>query len=105
MNSSRPARRPVEPGHWRRYVVMWVALAWIVAAMVVMALVSVRTGCLVLAAELVVLGFVRAVAPQPGPYGITSRSRAFDVALLMLSGAGIAVLALTATGLDPDWLG
>ncbi len=105
MISTRPVRRPVEPGHWRRYVVMWVALAWIVVAMVTMTVVGVRAGILVLAAELLVLGFVRAVSPAPGPYGITSRSRAFYVAILMLSGAGIVVLALTATGLDPAWPG
>ncbi|SED66698.1 DUF3017 domain-containing protein [Ruania alba] len=101
MTTPRPTPRPVEPGHWRRYVVMWIALAWLLAAFVVMIVEGARPGALVIASELVVLGFVRAVTRSPGPYGITSRSRAFDVAVLMLSGIGIGTLALIASGLDP----
>ncbi|UFU05631.1 DUF3017 domain-containing protein [Ruania halotolerans] len=101
MTSSRPPTPPAERGHWRRYAVMWFALIWLLAAFAVMLIEGARAGALVLAAELVVLGFVRAVSRAPGPYGITSRSRAFDVTILMLGGGGVAVLAVIASGLDP----
>ena len=74
---------------------MWVALAGIVLALLATFILGPRVGGVAFAAELVVLGFVRAVSRRP-PYGISARSRAFDVTVLMGGGVLIAVLALTA---------
>jgi len=74
---------------------MWVALAGIVLAVVTTFAFGPRVGGVVLAVELVALGFVRAVARR-APYGIAARSRAFDVTVLMGGGLVLAVLALTA---------
>lgn len=74
---------------------MWVALAGIVLALLATFILGPRVGGVAFAGELVVLGFVRAVSRRP-PYGISARSRAFDVTVLMGGGVLIAVLALTA---------
>lgn len=74
---------------------MWIALAALVLAVAVTFVVGPRVGSVVLAAELVALGFVRAVS-KGAPYGISARSRAFDVSVLMGGGVVILVLALTA---------
>lgn len=79
----------------RRRPAMWVALAGIVLALLATFILGPRAGGVTLAIELVVLGFVRAVGRR-APYGISARSRAFDVTVLMGGGVLMAVLALTA---------
>lgn len=83
-----PVRRPRRPA-------MWVALAGIALALLVTFILGPRAGGVALAVEMVALGFVRAVAHR-APYGISARSRAFDVTVLMGGGVLMAVLALTA---------
>ncbi|WP_084480759.1 DUF3017 domain-containing protein [Ruania albidiflava] len=92
---SRTTPAPAGTHRRRRRPAMWVALAGIVLALVVTFAFGPRAGGVALAVELVALGFVRAVA-QRAPYGISARSRAFDVTVLMGGGVVLAVLALTA---------
>ncbi|MBK5250163.1 MAG: DUF3017 domain-containing protein [Actinomycetales bacterium] len=87
---------PTQPAPARTHAVMWMALAGVAAALVVAFTWGARPASVLLAVELLVLAFVRAVAPPPGPYGISARSRGFDVAFLFLGGAAMVVLALTA---------
>lgn len=93
MSSSQPAADG--PVRRRRRPAMWVALAGIVLALLTTFILGPRAGGVALAIELVALGFVRAVARR-APYGISARSRAFDVTVLMGGGVLMAVLALTA---------
>lgn len=92
---SRTTPAPAGTLRRRRRPAMWVALAGIVLAVLATFALGPRVGGVVLAVELVALGFVRAVARR-APYGISARSRAFDVTVLMGGGVVIAVLALTA---------
>lgn len=80
----------------RRRIAMWLALSGVVLAVVLAFVVGARAAALLLAAELLVCALVRAIAGTPGPYGIASRSKAFDVSFLLLGAAVMAVLAITA---------
>ena len=55
--------------------------------------VGTRAGAFVLAAVVLACAVVRAVLPSPGPVALTVRAKALDVAVLVLLGAGLAVLA------------
>ena len=93
MSRSQPAADG--PVRRSRRPAMWVALAGIVLVLLTTFIFGPRAGGVALAVELVALGFVRAVARR-APYGISARSRAFDVTVLMGGGVLTAVLALTA---------
>lgn len=77
---------------------MWVAAAVIVATVALAVFVDnqgVRLALLFLSASLVVFAIVRAVSPAPGPYGISVRSRTFDVAMLVAFAVVVAGITLT----------
>ena len=78
--------------------VMWLA-ALVIAATVALAVLvdgnGVRLALLFLATALVVFAIVRAVSPAPGPYGISVRSRTFDVTILVAFAVVIAGITLT----------
>ncbi|WP_165962686.1 DUF3017 domain-containing protein [Occultella glacieicola] len=93
--TSAPADVPL-PAQPRSHAVMWVALLAMVLIVAASFLVGARPASLMFAAELGVLAFVRAVAPRPGPYGISARSRGFDVAFLAVTGLVMATFAITA---------
>lgn len=74
---------------------MWLSLSGVAGAVVVTFVVGPRAGSLVLAAELVLIGLVRAVLPRT-PYGIAARSRGFDATVLIAAGLAMGAFALTA---------
>ncbi|HLS26045.1 MAG TPA: DUF3017 domain-containing protein [Beutenbergiaceae bacterium] len=78
---------------------LWLTLGGVAVVMVLAILTTVRAAGVVLAVHLAVLGAVRLVASSPGPFGITVRSRLFDVAFLWLGAIGIALMTLTADNL------
>src|SRR5699024_1939469 len=77
------------------YLAMWLSLAGVAGAVVVTFVVGPRVGSLVLAAELVLIGLLRAVLPK-APYGISARSRGFDATVLIAAGLAMGAFALTA---------
>lgn len=79
----------------RSHLVMWLAMLALVVVLVVALVVGARAAVLVLSASLLVLAVVRAVAPAPGPYGISTRSRAFDVTLLAAAAVFMAAVTLS----------
>lgn len=88
-----PAPAPAAPPRPGAHTVMWVALAGIAVTVVLALTVGVRFAAFFFAAELAALAVLRAVRPAPGPYGISARSRTFDVSWLALLAAGIGLLA------------
>lgn len=76
-----------------RNVSLWWTSSGIVVATVVALVAGTRAGAFVLAGVVLVCAVVRAVLPSPGPVAITVRAKALDVAVLVLLGAGLAVLA------------
>lgn len=84
----------VTPPH-RTRIMMWLALAAIVATAVVALVVAVKIALLLLSAILLAFAVVRAVSPAPGPYGISIRSRAFDLTLLVTAAVVIAAVTLS----------
>jgi hypothetical protein len=72
---------------------LWWTSSGIVVATVVALVVGTRAGAYVLAGVALVCAVVRAVLPSPGPVAITVRAKALDVAVLVVLGAGLAVLA------------
>ena len=76
-----------------RNVSLWWTSSGIVVATVVALVVGTRAGAFVLAGVALVCAVVRAVLPSPGPVAISVRAKALDVAVLVLLGAGLAVLA------------
>lgn len=83
------------PTKQRSYLLMWSAMA-AVAVMVALAVnIGVRQASLFLSVVLIVLAGIRAFSDEPGPYGITVRSRSFDIAILLLAAIVIAGLAVT----------
>jgi hypothetical protein len=93
--TSAPADVPI-PTQPRSHAVMWVALLAMVLIVASSFLIGARAASVMFAAELVVLAIIRAVAPRPGPYGISARSRGFDAAFLLVTGLAMAVFAITA---------
>lgn len=94
-------KTPARPVH-RSRIVMWLALAAIAATVVVSVVIGVRVGLLLLASVLGTFAIVRAASPAPGPYGISIRSRAFDVTLLA---AGALLIAGVTISLPSSALG
>lgn len=76
-----------------RNVSLWWTSSGIVVSTVVALVVGTRAGAFVLAGVMLACAVVRAVLPSPGPVAITVRAKALDVAVLVLLGAGLAVLA------------
>ena len=76
-----------------RNVSLWWTCTGIVVATVVALVAGTRAGAFVLAGVVVVCAVVRAVLPSPGPVALAVRAKALDVAVLVLLGAGLAVLA------------
>ena len=76
-----------------RNVSLWWTSSGIVVATVVALAVGTRAGAFVLAGVALVGAVVRAVLPSPGPVAVTVRAKALDVAVLVLLGAGLTVLA------------
>lgn len=77
---------------------MWAAAAVILATVALAVFVDgngVRLALLFLSVSLVVFAVVRAVSPAPGPYGISVRSRTFDVAMLIAFAVVITGITLT----------
>ncbi|WP_156252283.1 DUF3017 domain-containing protein [Pseudactinotalea terrae] len=79
----------------RTRIMMWLALAAIIATAVVAWVVAVKVALLVLSGALLAFALVRAVSPAPGPYGISIRSRAFDITLMVAAAVLIAVVTLS----------
>lgn len=76
---------------------MWLALLVIIVTVVVPIVLpeqGVRVALLLLAASLLGFAVVRSVSPAPGPYGISIRSRAFDVTLFVAGAVVIAALTV-----------
>lgn len=78
---------------------LWVTLGGVVLLVVLAVLTNVRVAGVALAVHLAALGAWRLVAATPGPFGITVRSRLFDVAFLWLGAIGTAWMTLTADNL------
>ncbi|WP_421743637.1 DUF3017 domain-containing protein [Cellulomonas sp.] len=76
-----------------RNVSLWWTSSGIVVATVVALAVGTRAGAFVLAGVALVGAVVRAVLPSPGPVALTVRAKAIDVAVLVLFGLGITLLA------------
>lgn len=95
--SSEPAPPPVRTPR-RGRAVMWLAMLALLATVGVAVGVGAQPAALLLAGVLVVLAAVRALLPAPGPYGIATRGKLFDVAVLVAAAAVIAFLALTIPG-------
>jgi len=76
-----------------RNVSLWWTSSGIVVATVVALVVGTRAGAFVLAAVALAGAVVRAVLPSPGPVAVSVRAKALDVAVLVLFGAGLALLA------------
>ena len=76
-----------------RNVSLWWTSSGIVVATLVALVVGTRAGAFVLAGVVLACAVVRAVLPSPGPVALTVRAKALDVAVLVLLGAGLAVLA------------
>lgn len=74
-------------------------MSGIVLSVVVALVVGSRAGALTIAATLAVAGAWRATL-RVGPPGLAIRSRGFDLLLYWCGSATIAVLALTAPGID-----
>jgi hypothetical protein len=77
---------------------MWLAAAVILVTTALAVGVTnegVRIALLFLSAALVVFAVVRAVSRAPGPYGISTRSRTFDVTLLVAFAIAIASITLS----------
>ena len=87
-----PSEESSQPAESR--VMMWLALLAVVAAVAVSVLVSPRAGLLLLSGVLAVFAILRAVSPRP-LYGIASRSRAFDVTLMLAAAVLIAGVTLS----------
>lgn len=85
---------PVKPAH-RTRIMMWLGMAAIVGTAVVGFVVGVKAALLLLAGVLLLFAIVRAVRPAPGPYGISVRSRAFDITLLVVAALVIAGVTLS----------
>lgn len=79
----------------RSRLMMWLAMVAIAATVAFAYAVSVRGAVLFLATSLLAFALVRAVSPAPGPYGISTRGRLFDTALLLVGAVVIAVIALS----------
>lgn len=75
------------------------ALGGVGGAVVVAIVVGARPAAFVLAGVLAAAAATRGLARGDGPAGVAVRSRAFDVAVLMVLAVGIAVLAATAPDL------
>ena len=76
-----------------RNVSLWWTSTGIVVATVVALVAGTRAGAFVLAAVVLACAVVRAVLPSPGPVALAVRAKAIDVAVLVLLGSGLAVLA------------
>ena len=76
-----------------RNVSLWWTSSGIAVAVVVALVVGTHAGALVLAGATLAGALVRAVLPSPGPVALSVRAKAIDVAVLVLLGGGIAVLA------------
>jgi hypothetical protein len=76
-----------------RNVSLWWTSTGIVVATVVALAVGTRAGAFVLAGVVLVCAVVRAVLPSPGPVALAVRAKSLDVAVLVLLGSGVGVLA------------
>ncbi|WP_456847157.1 DUF3017 domain-containing protein [Cellulomonas sp. P5_C6] len=72
---------------------LWWTSSGIVVATLVALVVGTRAGAFVLAAVALACAVVRGVLPSPGPVALSVRAKAIDVAVLVLLGVGLAVLA------------
>jgi hypothetical protein len=72
---------------------LWWVCAGIVAAVLLAIIFSVRVGASALAVLLVLGAVARAVAPAPGPAAFVIRSKSLDVAMLLILGIAVGVLA------------
>lgn len=72
---------------------LWWSSSGIVVATLVALVVGTRAGAFVLAAVALACAVVRGVLPSPGPVALSVRAKAIDVAVLVLLGVGLAVLA------------
>ena len=89
---SRSQPQPAAPRHWPLLVVVGGVLAGLVIAWV--GETTWRIGCLVIGASLVVGGLERLLLPDRDAGLLQVRGKAFDVAVLVLTGAAVLVLAV-----------
>ncbi|ROS79038.1 DUF3017 family protein [Cellulomonas sp. PhB143] len=75
---------------------MWSVIAGVALATLLAVLLDVTVGVMTLAATLVAAGLARAVLPEPGPEGITVRTRTVDVVLHLSAAAVLVFLAIIA---------
>lgn len=73
---------------------MWLAMLAVAMTVALAVLDGARTASVFLALTLAALAVVRGISPAPGPYGISTRSRTFDVTILAIGSTVIGVLAL-----------
>lgn len=93
--SARPDPSPAKPRTWA----LWLALLGVVVVLAAGFIAGPRLAGIIMAVQLAGLGLIRLLLPRPGPYGISSRSKLFDVTFLWLGAAGTALMSLTATNL------
>lgn len=72
---------------------LWWTCAGLVVSVALAMTVGVPAGGLAFAAGLTAAAAARALLPAPGPIAFTVRSRAIDVALLLVLAAGVGVLS------------
>lgn len=79
----------------RSHTFMWIAMLAVIAVVVTAYALGVRPALLLLSGSLLAFAIVRAVSPSPGPYGISCRSRAFDMSLLAAGALFIAAVTFS----------
>ncbi len=73
---------------------MWLAMAAVVISVALAYVIDVRAAAGFLAVALLGLAVLRMVGPAPGPYGISTRSRVFDVSVLLIGAAAVGFLGV-----------
>jgi len=78
---------------------MWVVLSLVAVCTLIIALVSARTGVYVMAGLIGLIGCARLVLPG-APFGISARSRLFDVAWCWGVAGSLAFLATSSSAMQ-----
>lgn len=74
---------------------MWIAMLCVAATVALAFAIGPRPAVLFLAGAVGAMAVIRAVSPSPGPYGISTRSRVFDVTVMVIGAVVLAGLAIT----------
>jgi hypothetical protein len=92
-DQSAPEKPAITLPRRSRYA-MWLAMAAVVICVALAYVIDVRAAAGFLALALAGLAVLRMVSPAPGPYGISTRSRAFDVTALLIGAASVGFLGV-----------